>query len=411
MKTIIISAYACEPNEGSEPGVGWNWILSLSKHFNVIAITRKNNKIKIDKYLERNECLNVKFYYCDIPKWLSRWKKGQKGIYLYYFLWQKKCYRLAKKLCKEFKVHYAMSLTFGNMWLPTLFDKLPCFFIWGPLGGGEGVPKLLLNAVSKKQRFFEKIRKINQILPITNLRFKNICKNSKIIITRTKDSYDCIPKKYQHKCLMILETGISKEDILNFKKIVKTNFNKNEEFVINGRMVPFKLFPLALYSLERIISKYPNARLNIIGDGPEKDKLINLTKKLKIEKNVIFHGKVDRIKALEIMNNCQAVIVTSAREGGSWVLFEAMLLKKPIICFKTSGMEMMVDNNTGFLIDVVDFKEAIDLFAQKMECTLNNIEKVRELGENAYTKITNEFTWDSKVKTLMDRIKKIEKEN
>ena len=43
MKTILVSAYACEPLKGSEQGVGWNWVLQLAKKNNVHVITRANN--------------------------------------------------------------------------------------------------------------------------------------------------------------------------------------------------------------------------------------------------------------------------------------------------------------------------------------------------------------------------------
>jgi hypothetical protein len=40
---ILVSAYACEPYKGSEQGVGWNWVLELSKTKDVWVITRSNN--------------------------------------------------------------------------------------------------------------------------------------------------------------------------------------------------------------------------------------------------------------------------------------------------------------------------------------------------------------------------------
>jgi len=53
---ILISAYACEPNSGSEHEVGWCWIKALSKNNKnkITVITRKSNKKKI--YLENTLC-------------------------------------------------------------------------------------------------------------------------------------------------------------------------------------------------------------------------------------------------------------------------------------------------------------------------------------------------------------------
>ena len=38
---IMVSAYACEPNLGTEMGVGWHWVLEMSKRFEVWVITRR----------------------------------------------------------------------------------------------------------------------------------------------------------------------------------------------------------------------------------------------------------------------------------------------------------------------------------------------------------------------------------
>ena len=51
---ILLSAYACEPNKGSEPEVGWKWAITLSKKGNeVYVITRKNNKNNIENFLKK----------------------------------------------------------------------------------------------------------------------------------------------------------------------------------------------------------------------------------------------------------------------------------------------------------------------------------------------------------------------
>ena len=62
---ILLSAYACEPNKGSEPAAGWKWAYELSKRgHNVFVITRSNNKQIIDKYLQGlDKKPSIKFIY------------------------------------------------------------------------------------------------------------------------------------------------------------------------------------------------------------------------------------------------------------------------------------------------------------------------------------------------------------
>ena len=53
-KTILISAYSCEPDRGSESEVGWNWTINLSDlGHEVYVITRTNQKNKIDEYISK----------------------------------------------------------------------------------------------------------------------------------------------------------------------------------------------------------------------------------------------------------------------------------------------------------------------------------------------------------------------
>ena len=65
---VLISAYACEPNKGSEPGVGWNWALQMAKMDEVYVITRSNNRKVIETFLQKHPVEHLHFYYHDCAK-------------------------------------------------------------------------------------------------------------------------------------------------------------------------------------------------------------------------------------------------------------------------------------------------------------------------------------------------------
>jgi hypothetical protein len=87
MKAFLV-AYACEPNKGSEPGVGWNWAVHLSKYVHVTVITRANNKADIKRALTENSYPNLDFIYYDIPIFYKLKKIIPFGVQLYYLLWE-----------------------------------------------------------------------------------------------------------------------------------------------------------------------------------------------------------------------------------------------------------------------------------------------------------------------------------
>ena len=87
MFKILLSAYACEPNKGSEPEVGWKWATTLAGLGNkTYVITRSNNKRNIEEYLAINEISNLNFIYFDYPEWfLKILKENQIQILIYIF--------------------------------------------------------------------------------------------------------------------------------------------------------------------------------------------------------------------------------------------------------------------------------------------------------------------------------------
>ena len=129
---VLVSAYGCEPNKGSEPGIGWQWCLQLARLGEVHIITRSNNKENIDtglSYLSQDVRDKLHFYYYDTSKIIRSIKKGDHNLYPYYFCWQIGAYRLAKKICKTNKFDYCFALTFGSIWMPTFMYKLPIPFV------------------------------------------------------------------------------------------------------------------------------------------------------------------------------------------------------------------------------------------------------------------------------------------
>lgn len=395
MKTILISAYACEPGKGSEPGVGWNWAKEISKNHKVIVLTRMNNRNIIESELASNPNANLEFVYYDVPHSLAFWKKGQRGVQLYYILWQAGAYRVARRITREREVDIVLALTFGNMWLPTFMYKLPCSFIWGPLGGGEGIPSVLWNKISLKQKMYELFRSINPYFPVTNIWFRSACRKANALIVRTKESMSCIPEKYRKKCSVMIETGVEEAECRQLRKL--SVWPENEvSFIIIGRLVPFKFVDIGIRAFAKLGDANTNSKLHIVGDGECKAELQKLAISLGVKDKVVFHGKLDRETTLQLLSQSFALLMPSAREGGAWVLFEAMMCGKPIICMDTTGMSAIVTHETGIKIPVCSYTELIDAFAEGMMKLLQNRALAVKMGEEGYKRILEQYLWREK---------------
>lgn len=103
MRTILVSAYGCEPIKGSEAGVGWNWVLQMAKTNYLHVITRANNQEPIEAHLPEELKEKITFHYYDTPNFIKRLKNKAKGLYFYYFFWQLGIIPLVRQIIRKMK--------------------------------------------------------------------------------------------------------------------------------------------------------------------------------------------------------------------------------------------------------------------------------------------------------------------
>lgn len=172
------------------------------------------------------------------------------------------------------------------------------------------------------------------------------------LIVPTKKAYDLFKEKYKvDRNIHIIPTGIeisrfykenSKiQDIINLKR--KLNIN-DTDFVILfvGRLAEEKDVEFLLESHEEIIKKHNNAKLLIVGDGPDINKYKELSIKYKIDNNTIFTGKVpwdDMPKYYQIAD----VFATASRsETQGLTVVEAMAAEIPVVCVDDDSFKIVV---------------------------------------------------------------------
>jgi len=392
---ILISAYACEPNKGSEQGVGWSWALQLSRFASVTVITRANNEGLIGRELKKIAEKNINFVYYDPPKIITFLKKtGFVGFYVFYIYWQFGCYLVAKRLHVRKNFSHVMHLTFGNIWLPIFIHRLPCEFILGPVGGGEGIPDNLISSVGFKARAIQKFRKFLIATININPVVVGPVKRAKTILVRTQDTLSLIPEKFRSKTFCVLETGVDDKTLRKFDKGNTGSPTGKVRLLTTGRLVGFKNIEMLLHALQKANSVGAEVELRVIGEGPEKKRLMALSSALAIEHLVTFVGSITHSDVIEELKNADIFTFPSLREAGTWSLVEAMCASLPIVCVKTSGMAVITNADCAIAINPKCRKHIIDGFAQAIYELSVDVELRRELGKNARDRVEKIFHWD-----------------
>ncbi|MEM1944271.1 MAG: glycosyltransferase family 1 protein, partial [Nitrososphaerota archaeon] len=247
---VLISAYACEPEKGSEPEVGWNWVKHIAQFADVWVITRTNNRKSIEKVLARESMSNVHWIYFDLPRWLCFWKKGQRGVHLYYYLWQVGICFLVRRLHQKVGFDLIHHVTFGNYWLPSFLPLLSVPFIWGPVGGGESAPKAFYAVYSTNAKFRELLRDLARFISDYNPIHRFIAKKVSVALATTEQTADRIKKRLGIKRVYVMpQFAMSREKLIYLEEISSSTVSEKTGsviFISVGRNLGYKGFHLGL---------------------------------------------------------------------------------------------------------------------------------------------------------------------
>ncbi|HHT9125413.1 MAG TPA: glycosyltransferase [Candidatus Brocadiia bacterium] len=181
-------------------------------------------------------------------------------------------------------------------------------------------------------------------------------------------------------------------------KPFKDSFNLNNDNKLIGaigRLSIEKGFGYFLEAGKEVISRYPQARLLVVGEGPERQNLEILAERLAIKDKTIFCGfQKDISKIYSILD---VVVLSSLTEGLPQTLLEALVHEKPVVATRVGGVpELIKDGETGILVDP---KDSLKL-ANGILKILNNPEEAKNLAIRGRKLVNEKFNSKSMCEKL-----------
>ena len=161
--------------------------------------------------------------------------------------------------------------------------------------------------------------------------------------------------------------------------IASGNLTKPLRAIMITRLVSVKRVDHAIRAWQKVVQSLPEAKLDIYGDGPEKDQLQKLIGSLGLEDKVTLHGYLENAREQARTAICH--ILTSSYEGQSLAIAEAMALGCPSISYEISygPPEMISDGHSGLLVPSGD----IDALAAAITKVLGDPKLASELSIKA----------------------------
>lgn len=222
----------------------------------------------------------------------------------------------------------------------------------------------------------------------------------KIILTKIKYnaeisvSRDFLEFPNVNKKIYYIPNGV---DIRPFDKI-EPNKKSQPQILLVGRLHYQKNICNLIKAFQEVLAFYPGAKLTIVGEGPQKIKLLNVLKNIGLSKFVIFKGQVHAQELIKIYKSSTLFILPSIFEGQPLSLLEAWAAKLPVITTKTGDCRFLVKEGVnGYLIeDPQNPSEIAKLIVKAL-----NAKNLQHMGQNGYNLVAKNFSWDKSAQTTL----------
>lgn len=286
-----------------------------------------------------------------------------------------------KKKIKEFKpdilhAHYASS--------------------YGLLGALAGFHPYIISVWGSDVYDFPRKSFLHRIVLRYNLSRADRVLSTSLIMAKEISKYSC-------KQIQVTPFGV---DLHLFKK--DGVFKPKDEFIV-GTVKSLS----SVYRIDLLISAFKlvvcnnqntNLKLQIVGDGPDKDKLKLLTRGLGIDRYVDFTGKIENNQLPNYYNDFSVFVALSDSESFGVVAVEAMACECPVIVSNAEGFtEVVIDNETGYIVPKGDTK----LVADRIQKFINDNSLRGIMGRKGRERVESLYDWEKNVDTMIQIYKRM----
>lgn len=379
---ILLGAYSCEPNKGSESGIGWNVAFGLAQHANVSVLTREENRESIEAVDIPD---NLNFVFHDLKPYQQRWKRSEQ---LHYIAWQLSATKIVRDLHNKIKFDSTQHVTWNRYWMPTaaLIPGVP--FLWGPVGGGEVAPFALRDTGWKRELFRDSGRIVGQRV------VRRTARQTSIALATTAESAADMSAIGARDVRVQPAVGLSTEDVQILNNLREPSGTPH--FISAGRLINWKGFHYGLEAFARARKHSPalaNSVYTIVGSGPERERLIRDSQNLNLGDSVRFIEHVPRTEFLDLIAQSHVLVHPSLHDSGGFVCLEAMAAGRPVIALELGGPATLVSRDAGLIIPPGGTDVTVQRLADAMVGLASDPQRVLAMGHAGKKHVAENYLW------------------
>lgn len=305
--------------------------------------------------------------------------KGKLGRYMKFF-WA--VYTLAKK----FDVIYAVDSSFGAATIAAFAARLRrktfIMRVTGDYAWEQGMQRFGVNELLDDFAPFAEPRRYKFAVLYLARAERYAAKRAALIIApseylrRIVETWGVAPEKIQ-----VIFNAVDVPRITETRKDIREKLGWKGPVVVSaGRLVPWKGFTTLIEAFFDVLRAVPDAKLFIVGDGPDKAALQEKIDAMHLGESVALTGRLARERLARYLKGADLFVLNTGYEGFSHQLVEAMALGASVITTAVGGnVEVIEDKTNGLLLDYNDR----EMLAEAMKFLLRNKEARERLAKAA----------------------------
>ena len=360
---ILLSTFACRPGSGSEEGVGWSWVERLAREHDVVALVDGSFRSALDAALDEHPRPSLRVVYG------GRGPAGYEGldVYPYYARWQRWALTTAQRLHAEEPFDLAHHVTYGMHRVASLLHELPVPFVWGPIGGAEGVRPTFYAprwVGGWRQTANELVRAAWNVECRADPRLRAAARGATVIAVKHPDTLRSLPRTARCKAVVLGGVTIAAEDRAVLASSQPPPVDpRGLSVAFAGRLLGWKGPLLAVESFARYAADHPAATFDVYGDGPAAGAVRERAAALGVADRVTLHGRVPRADLLLAYGRHHVLLLPSLHDSSGWVPVEAMAAGLPVVCVDAGGTGAAVPDDGGCKVPATAPRRAVEAMA------------------------------------------------
>lgn len=268
-------------------------------------------------------------------------------------------------------------------------------FVLGPLNGGVPWPRGFDGARRKEREWLGYVRGLHRLVP----GYRSTRRDAAAIVVGSRDTFAQLPRCWHDRAVYVPENAVDPARF-DLDSPLAPREPGPLRIAFTGRLVPYKGADMLLDAAADLV-RAGTARIEVMGDGPERAALEQQVRALGIEAGVHFAGWVPHEQLAARLRRADVFAFPSVREFGGAVVLEAMALGVVPVVVDHGGPGELVTSRTGTAVPVGSRAEIVARFRAALGRMAADPAALGPLREAGRARVARSFTWDAKARQVL----------